>query len=137
MHPTKASCRLHVLKSAHRPRALLDASMVLLNGLITNDKFCFARTSPVKLNWARRSRRDSAQAVMLEKRYLPKTLRLWGGPYEAAVANPPSFSASRRRSAALGPGLSTPTGVGTGVPRKQRSAPRDHASPTQEEEEHE
>ena len=34
MHPTKASGRLDTFESAHRPRALLDASMVLLQVII-------------------------------------------------------------------------------------------------------
>ena len=29
-------------------------SMVLLNGLITNDKFCMRRLSPSRVHWARR-----------------------------------------------------------------------------------
>jgi hypothetical protein len=34
--------------------AELYAPMVLLNDLITNDKFCFIRSNPLKLRWRRR-----------------------------------------------------------------------------------
>src|SRR5262245_58837269 len=37
--PTKALCRHKTLEATHGVSPLLDASMVLLNGLITNDKF--------------------------------------------------------------------------------------------------
>jgi hypothetical protein len=36
-----------------QPGALFHGSVVLLNGLITNDKFCFIRSSPLKLRWRR------------------------------------------------------------------------------------
>jgi|SoiMethySBSTD1v2_1073268.scaffolds.fasta_scaffold847983_2 hypothetical protein len=89
--------------------------MVLLNGLITNDKFCFVRTSQVKLHWAHRPRHNSPQAAAVATGYLSETPRLAGGTYEAPVANPPSVSASHQRSAALGPGLSVSAGVGAAV----------------------
>src|SRR5262249_46398134 len=111
-------------ESHHRPHLAFHRPVILLNGLITNDKFCFARTSQVKLRWAHRPRRDSPQALMAKREYLPKTLHLAGGTSEAQVANPASLSDSHRRSAALGPSLPTPTGVGAGVQRKRRSAPR-------------
>ena len=106
----------------HRSHHPLHGSMILLNGLITNDKFCFVRTSQVQLRWAHRPRRDSLQAMTVEKGYLPETQHLAGGTYEAPVANPPSLSDSHRRSTALGPSLSTPAAVGADVPSKQHAA---------------
>jgi hypothetical protein len=124
MDPAEALGRVNTLESAHRSRPLYDTMMVLLNGLITNDKFCFVRTSQVQLRWAHRPRRDSPQAMTVEQGYLPETQRLAGGTYEAPVANPPSLSDSHRRSTALGPSLSTPAAVGADAPRKQHAAAR-------------
>src|SRR5215470_17312245 len=38
----------------HRPCDPFDGSMVLFNGLITNDKFCLTRQSQIKLQWSRK-----------------------------------------------------------------------------------
>jgi hypothetical protein len=43
-----------VFEPAHRSIPLFDPAMTLLNGLITNDKFCLSRTSPSRVHWARR-----------------------------------------------------------------------------------
>src|SRR5689334_6502780 len=82
----------------HRFHHTLHGSMILLNGLLTNDKFCFVRTSQITLRWAHRPRRNSPQAALGEKSYLLETPQSRGGAYEAPVANPPSLSGSRRRS---------------------------------------
>src|SRR5262249_43140899 len=105
-------------------------AMVLLNGLITNDKFCFVRTSQITLRWAHRPRRNSPQAALAEKRYLPETPHSQGGAYEAPVANPPSLSGNHRQKTTLRPGVSTPAGVGAGVgSQHRRSAPRSASRP--------
>src|SRR5262249_47200784 len=118
------------LKPKHGPHPLFDSTVVLLNGLITNDKFCFVRTSQITLRWAHRPRRDSPQAAVAAKGYLPETPHSRGGAYEAPVANPPSLSGSRRRSPTLGPGVSTPAGVDTAVgSQKRRSATRTASRP--------
>src|SRR6266545_3396086 len=112
IHPTEPRRRHKTFEATHGVSSLFYPPMVLFNGLITNDKFCFVRTSQVQLRWAHRPRRDSPQAMTVEKGYLPETQRLAGGSYEAPVANPPSLSDSHRRSTALGPSLSTPAAVG-------------------------
>ena len=50
------ACRgMTVFEPTHRAISLLDAPTSLLNGLITNDKFCLSRTSPSRICWTRRS----------------------------------------------------------------------------------
>ncbi len=121
-------CIVEALKPEHGPHSLFDSSMILFNGLITNDKFCFVRTSPITLRWAPRPRRNSPQAALAEKRYLPETPQSRGGAYEAPVAKPPSLSGNHRGNTTLGPGVSTPAGVGAVVgSQHRRSAPRSAA----------
>jgi hypothetical protein len=50
----KACRRVAVFEPTHRAISLLDAAMILLNGLITHDKFCLSRISPSRVHWARR-----------------------------------------------------------------------------------
>ena len=123
-------CVSESFKPEHRSHSLFDATMVLFNGLITNDKFCFVRTGQITLRWTHGPRRNSPQAAVGEKGYLSEKSRSRGGAYEAPVANPPSLSGSRRRSTTLGPSVSTPTGVGASLgSQHRRSAPRSAAHP--------
>jgi hypothetical protein len=69
---------------------LLDESMVLLNGLITNDKFCLTRISRRKLRYAR-CRRVSSCAVDDGCEYL-RDEGHHRGANEAAVETPASIS---------------------------------------------
>src|SRR5260370_28125494 len=50
-------------ESEARHDPLLDESVVLFNGLITNDKFCLSRVSRQNLRYARRFRTLPCQAV--------------------------------------------------------------------------
>jgi hypothetical protein len=45
---------LERFKPQHGPCHPLYTSMILFNGLITNDKFCLTRQSQIKLQWSRK-----------------------------------------------------------------------------------
>ena len=78
--------------------------MVLLNGLITNDKFCFIRRSPLKLEWRRRRRRASVR-MNREADYLREERTLSGGENEAQVAGSRSIVSGGGCGAAVGSGV--------------------------------
>ena len=63
---TKASGALTLFEPTHGPVALFNASMVLLNGLITNDKFCMSRISLSRVHWARRPPQRRAPPAMTD-----------------------------------------------------------------------
>ena len=46
-------------RSPHPPQDWLEADAMLIDGLITNDKFCVVRSSRLILSWARAQRRTS------------------------------------------------------------------------------
>src|ERR1051326_9641162 len=80
---------------------LLDESVVLLNGLITNDKFCLSRVSRQKLRYARRAGQTS---VCCE---YPRDEGHRGGADEATVDHSSSVSTDHGRGAAVGDRKST------------------------------
>ena len=80
--------------------------MILFNGLITNDKFCFIRCSRLKLRWRRRRREVSDKAATLAD-YLREEGTLSGGDHEASLGCSPSNLSNGRRGATVGPGLPT------------------------------
>jgi hypothetical protein len=86
--------------------SLLDEAMVLLNGLITNDKFCFIRSSRLKLQWRRRRREIASRKGGLAD-YLQEEKTLPGGDHEASLAHSPSDLADGGCGAAVGSGLPT------------------------------
>jgi hypothetical protein len=55
-----------VFEPTHRSIPLFDPAMILLNGLITNDKFCLSRTSPSRVRWARRPPQRRAFRAMTD-----------------------------------------------------------------------
>jgi hypothetical protein len=78
--------------------------MILLNGLITNDKFCFIRSSPLKLRWRRgeiSSKKGGLADYLQEERTLP------GGDHEASLARSPSDLSDGGCGATMGSGLPT------------------------------
>jgi hypothetical protein len=85
--------------------ALLHSPMVLLNGLITNDKFCMSRISPARVRWARRPPQRRALPAMTD--YLHNDPEHCGGGHETPVAHPASVPGGRGRRAAMGSGLPT------------------------------
>jgi len=100
---------LHRSESKARRNPLLDEPMVLLNGLITNDKFCLSRVSRQKLRYARRPRTLPCQAV--DSYAYPRDEEHRGGANEATVERPSSVSADNECRAAVGPGLPTSPGM--------------------------
>jgi hypothetical protein len=92
-------------ESQHRPNPLFDSAVVLLNGLITNDKFCISRVSRQKLRYARRPRTLPCKAV--DSYAYPRDEEHRGGANEATVESSSSVSADHECRAAVGPGLPT------------------------------
>ena len=52
----RSPCRVKGSEALHGSDSTFDCPVVLLNGLITNDKFCLTLTSQIRLSWARRPR---------------------------------------------------------------------------------
>jgi hypothetical protein len=94
-----------VFKPTHRAVTLFDPSMILLNGLITNDKFCLSRISPYRVRWARRPPQRRVFRVMTD--YLHNDPEHCGGSHETPVAYPASVPGGRGGRAAMGSGLPT------------------------------
>src|SRR5215204_6929100 len=90
----------------------LDPAERLLNGLITNDKFCLTRPGQLRLSWprARGGLRGPGRPQ------LPGEVTRRGEEHAAAAATHLARSAHRRadrdRPAALGSGLPAPPAVG-------------------------
>jgi hypothetical protein len=80
--------------------------VILLNGLITNDKFCFMRRSPLKLEWRRRRRGPPIEIVHAAD-YLREERTLSGGEHEAQLAGSPSMLSCGGCGSAVGSGLPT------------------------------
>lgn len=85
----------------HGPCHPLDCSMILLNGLITNDKFCLIRPSQIKLRWYRRPYRSRPR----KPDYAPGETSQQGAYHETSVANPSTLSGVGRRGKTLGSSL--------------------------------
>ena len=84
-----------------------------VDGLITNDKFCLIRLSPVPLTWPRAE--SSRQAVV--RPYPPRDTTHCGGSDGAPVAGPAGGRPDGRRTAAVGSGVPAPPAVGGAQPR--------------------
>ena len=81
--------------------------MILLNGLITNDKFCMIRPSQLKLRWSRRL----SQTHLRQSDYASAETSQQGATYETSVESPSTVSGGGRRSKTLGSSLSEPPTV--------------------------
>jgi hypothetical protein len=81
----------------------------LLNGLITNDKFCMTRTGQLRLNHWRRPLRlrtsDTEQMV-----YSASEESECGGSHETPVENPSGSTGISKRPEPMGPSLSLSAG---------------------------
>src|SRR5260370_7162635 len=106
-------------ESEARHDPLLDESVVLFNGLITNDKFCLSRVSRQKLRYARRFRTLPCQAV--DSYAYPRDEEHRGGVNEATVESPSPVSADNECRTAVGPGLPTSPGMDPTDPPAPRS----------------
>ena len=83
--------------------------MVLLNGLITNDKFCLIRVIRQKLRYARRQR--GLPCKVTDDCEYPRDEQHRGGENEATMESPSSVSTGHGRGAAVGSGLPTSPGM--------------------------
>jgi hypothetical protein len=120
------ACALRRTEPEARRDPLFDKSMVLLNGLITNDKFCLTRISRQKLRYARR-RRVSPCAVEDGCEYL-RDEGHHGGANEAAVESSASISTDPGCGTTMGSGL--PTSSGMERPVRPRFVPVAVVSPS-------
>jgi hypothetical protein len=103
---------LRPLEARQSPMEILLAKANAgLDGLVTNDKFCFSRWDILRLNWWRRPLRlrgtESQRCdTLLEEDTHP------GGTNGAGMEDSQGSSAVCRRSAPLGHGLSVPSEMG-------------------------
>jgi hypothetical protein len=90
----------------------LQKAKELLNGLITNDKFCLTRAGRLRLSWPRARVRSLAPA------YSSGDVIHRGGEHAAAapLARPAHRRSDGDRPAALGSGLSAPPAMGDDEP---------------------
>jgi hypothetical protein len=81
--------------------AFLEIPVVDLNGLITNDKFCFTREVRLKLTWWRRALKQRSAAS-----FSVTTLTGYGGSDEPSLDETSSSAGAVGRITPLGSGLS-------------------------------
>lgn len=94
----------------------LRVTKAFLDGLITNDKFCFTHRCQLHLRWWRRP---------LGLRHIPllnDSFAHSGGSHETAVEHPAPDRRTQRRPAPPRPRLSTPSAMGTGTTRRTKDA---------------
>ncbi len=94
-----------VRKSQHSFRI----AETFLDGLITNDKFCFTRHRQLHLNWWRRPLR------LRQSPLLNISLAHSGESHDTAVEHPAAGRGAQRRSAPPRSSLSTPSAMGAGT----------------------
>src|SRR5215471_21635862 len=99
----------------HGPGHPLYTSMILLNGMITNDKFCMIRQGRVKLRWSRRPYRFRPR----KPDYAPHDRLHEEHSHETPLADTAPIPADGGRSTTVGPGLPISSGV-DGAPRTPR-----------------
>jgi hypothetical protein len=79
----------------------LDSPMVLLNGLMTNDKFCMIRQSQIKLRWSRKPYRCRPR----QSTYALDETSHQGAYHETPVVDKSSGAHHGRRGTTMGPSL--------------------------------
>jgi hypothetical protein len=98
------------LVTLRQPGSLFDRSMVLLNGLITNDKFCLSVVSPLKLGWVRGPR--AGVGLRVDSANLTEDVRQpLGGEHATKMGDSTSVTTDAECGTALGSCLSTSPGV--------------------------
>jgi hypothetical protein len=103
-------------EAEHRAGQALDPAVVLLDGLITNDKFCLVRRTRLRLSWSRLSLRDrSARASAPPAEALPQ-----GGTDAMPVDRTSDDAAGPGRPTPLGPGLPAGAGLDGGAGPRRR-----------------
>jgi hypothetical protein len=118
-------CGPEALKAEHRPDQALHAAVVLLDGLIANDKFCLVRRTRLQLSWSRLSLRDrSARVSALPAEALPQ-----GGTDAMPMDRMSDDAAGPGRPTSLGPGLPGGAGLDGGAGRRVARPPRTGGQP--------
>ena len=102
-------------ESQHGPCHSFYTSMILLNGLSTNDKFCLIRQGRVKLRWSRRPYRFRPR----KSDYAPHDIRHEESRHETPLADTAPIPADGGRSTTVGSGLPISSGL-DGAPRDPR-----------------
>jgi hypothetical protein len=112
----RPSRRPEAAEAEHRPGSALDPAVVLLDGLITNDKFCLVRRTRLRLSWSRlalRCRSARPDAAVAES--LPQ-----GGTDAMPMDGTPDDAAGSGRPTPLGPGLPRGADLEGGTDRRVR-----------------
>jgi hypothetical protein len=94
-------------KPQPRVHAAFHKSMILFNGVVTNDKFCLIRHCQVQLRWSRqpyRSRPRRADDLLDETSHRE-------GSHETALAGTTAIPANGGRGAAMGSGVPIPAAL--------------------------
>src|SRR5262252_339698 len=91
----------------------IDRQKHLVNGLLTNDKFCLSRQSQAKLCWSRQLYRSRPR----KSRYAPHEPSHQGAYHETSVADTSTVSGVGRRG----------TTVGSSLPASPAMEPTDRA----------
>src|SRR4030095_4707365 len=97
----------------------IDRQKDLVNGLVTNDKFCLSRQSQIKLRWSRKPYRSRPR----KSAYAHTETSQQGGYHEPPLADTASVSGGGRRHATVGPSLSTSPAMEPAEPAARHSQP--------------
>ena len=94
-----------------RPRvhAVFHKPMVLLNGMVINDKLCLIRHCQVQLRWSRQPYRFRPR----KPDYLLDETSHREGSHETPLADTAAIPANDRRGTAMGSGVPVPAALGT------------------------
>jgi hypothetical protein len=99
-------CCIERFEPQHRSCHPFHPAMILLNGMITNDKFCMIRQGRVQLRWSRRPYRFRPR----KSDYAPDEIRQEESSHETPLADTAAVPADGGRGAAVGSGLSISRG---------------------------
>src|SRR5215831_4568222 len=97
----------------------VDRQKDLVNGLVTNDKFCMSRQSQMTLHWSRKPYRSRPP----KSAYAPAEMSQQGGYHETPLADTASVAGDSRRHASVGPSLSTSPAMEPAAPADRHSQP--------------
>src|SRR3954447_3803431 len=114
MTSTEPGGRSGRLEAPHRPVAAFDASVILLDGLIANDKFCLVRRSHLRLSWSRLALRERSRRAST----VPALSLQSGGTDAMPVDRISDAAASSGRPGWVGPGLPGGIGLDAGAGRR-------------------
>src|SRR5215470_16277202 len=99
----------------------IDGEEHLINGLITNDKFCLIRQSEIKLRWSQQAYKSRPRKVP----YAPDETSHQGAYHETSVADTSTVSGVGRRGTAVGSRLPASPAMEP-TDRAERHSPAHH-----------